>query len=88
MSEDKKTAEILTPFGEFKTPGINQNTIETLELVLARAKAGEVTAVAIAFITPGNHAACEIAFGAVGYAMMLGASVAMTDTIMRKWREE
>jgi len=79
-------AEILKPFGSYRTPGIDENVVETLENLLERAVSGEITGVAVAYMTGGNHACSEVAFGSAGYAAMLGATVAMQATMLEAWK--
>lgn len=85
--EEKPTAEIIKPFGEYRTPGVSKDIIDLIERVLARAEAGEVAGVAITFITPNGHTCSEVAFGSAGYAAMAGATVALQSTILQQWRE-
>jgi hypothetical protein len=55
MNPPEKSAEILTPFGKYRTPQASKEIIDLMEEMLERAKRGEVTALALVALAPNDH---------------------------------
>lgn len=79
-------AEILKPFGDYKTPGPSADVIELLAETLEMAVRGDVTGIAIAMIRPDTFVKTRAIAGNHGMATLLGAVTVMQDDIIRMWK--
>jgi hypothetical protein len=86
MSEQEKTAEILKPFGAFKTPGPSKEVIELLQIWLDKAKIGEITSVALTGCTPHHKTIAQFEAGNDGLALLIASIVLLQDDILSQYR--
>ncbi len=79
------SAEIIKPFGDYKTEGPQEGVVQTLKSLLARAEKGEITSLACSFQLANGFLSYAYAAGSGGYTALV-ASVAMLGyTIQRDW---
>jgi hypothetical protein len=81
-------AQILKPFGDYKTPGPNDSVIEMLREALAHAESGECVGVAIAMLAPSGFVKTRAVQGSRGMAELLGAVALMQDDLIRRWKAD
>lgn len=85
---EQKTAEILTPFGDYKTPLPSQKVIQILERALHQAQRGDVVGVALAVVDGRGFVSTRAERGTRGMAEMVGAVAVMQDDLIRLWKNE
>lgn len=86
MTTHTKTAEIIKPFGDYRTPGPNDKVIEILKKCLEEAERGEIVAVAITSINAGGWINCNWECGSRGRSEIVGAVTMMQHDIMADWK--
>jgi len=82
------TAEILKPFGEYLALGADEGVIEVVEDLLAKARAGEIVAVAVAAIAPNGFCLTRANRGTRGMGELVGGVAALQQEIIEQWRSE
>jgi hypothetical protein len=82
------SAEILKPFGDYKTPDANDAVIKALEDLVAKAKAGEIQSFACAYVMSNDWTAYRNENGTSGLARLLGAVTVMQHAICNSWAAE
>lgn len=85
MKKQNKLAEIIKPFGDYKTPGPNENVIKILRETLEEAEHGEIVAVAIAAINSGGFISVRCQKGSRGMAEIIGAVAVLQHDILESW---
>ena len=83
----KSTAEILKPFGEYRTPGIQEEVVVLLRRLLNDAENGDIIGCAVA--TVNRHEECRTYYqpGAGGWARLIGNVAALQHTMLKDWSE-
>lgn len=85
MIKQPKTAEIVKPFGEYKTPGANAYVIKALRETLEQAERGEIFGVAIASINARGYVHIKCEKGSCGMAEIVGAVAILQHDMMINW---
>lgn len=80
------TAEILKPFGAYRTRGRNESVIENLKEILARAELGEITGFALVVLNDNGDVDTLTVAGNHGFPMLAGSVACLQDDLMRKWK--
>jgi len=86
MKNTIKQAEIIKPFGDYKTPGPNENVIAILRKTLEEAERGEIVAVAIASICSGGFVGVRFEVGSRGTSEIVGAVTVLQHDILSDWK--
>ena len=82
------TAEILKPFGDYKTPGVSEGIVDMLEELLVLVKAGEVQAAGVVLINQNGFVRTRAHKGNRGMAEMVGAVAVMQHDLIRLWKAD
>lgn len=82
----KKTAEIIKPFGNYMTPGRNQDVVDILRTALLEAEKGEITGIALVLISPNHYTLTRMCTGNHGWSVLIGGIAMAQDDCIRKWR--
>lgn len=80
------SAEILKPFGEYLTPGVDADVVTMLREILAKAEHGELVAVAIAGVMQNGCVLTRANIGSRGTGELLGAVCVLQTEICEEWR--
>jgi len=86
MKKTNKPAEIIKPFGDYRTPGPNQNVISVLRKLLEEAERGEIVAVAVASICAGGFVGVRFDVGSRGMSEMVGAVTVLQHDLLEDWK--
>ncbi len=86
MKNQNKPAEIIKPFGDYKTPGPNEKVIDVLRKALDDAERGEIVAVAIASICAVGFVGVRYEVGSRGTSEMVGAVTVMQHDLLADWK--
>lgn len=86
--DTKLTAEILKPFGDYKTPGIDPSVVELLRKALAMAERGEITGVAIAAIAGNGFSPTRANRGTASIGELIGTVAVLQAEMIGNWRRE
>ena len=85
MKTPNRTADIIKPFGEYRTPGPNKNVIALLKKTLEEAERGEIVAIAMAAISDGGFVCIRVDKGSRGMSEMIGAVSVMKHDLLEDW---
>ena len=86
MSE--RSAEILKPFGDYKTPGVQEEVVEVLKNALEQAERGEVSALGLVLLAPNKFCRTRSVQGSCGYGELVGGISILHYDAIRAWKEE
>jgi len=86
MKKMNRPAEIIKPFGDYKTPGPNQNVISLLQKLLEEAERGEIVAVAVATICEGGFVGVRFDVGSRGTSELVGAVAVLQRDLLEDWK--
>lgn len=86
MKNKNKPAEIIKPFGDYKTPGPNEKVIDLLRKTLEEAERGEIVAVAVASICAGGFIGVRVDVGSRGMSEMVGAVTVLQHDLLADWK--
>jgi hypothetical protein len=81
-----ETAKILTQFGEYMTPGPDEEVVGILCDLLEKAQRGEVVAIAIGAIRGDGYVMTRANRGKRGTGELLGAVAALQSEMIENWR--
>ena len=86
MEKPNKTADIIKPFGEYKTPGPNGRVIEELTKILEQAQRGEIVSFAIAIIRESGWVGSRFVVGSRGMSEIVGAVTILQHDLVEDWK--
>ncbi|HTS05453.1 MAG TPA: hypothetical protein VMP68_07710 [Candidatus Eisenbacteria bacterium] len=86
MKNIKNNAEIIKPFGDYKTPGPNENVIAILRQTLEEAERGEIVAVAISMINAAAFVGSRFDTGSRGMSELVGAVTILQHDLLADWK--
>ena len=86
MKNIKNNAEIIKPFGDYKTPGPNENVIEILQKTLKEAERGEIVAVAITMINAAGFVGVRFDTGNCGMSELVGGVTVLQHDLIADWK--
>jgi hypothetical protein len=78
-------AEILKPFGEFKTPGRQEEVAKMLRRLADEADRGEIIGAAVATINRNEDAGTFYQPGSAGWARLIGSLALLQHIMMKNW---
>lgn len=81
------SAEILKPFGDYSTPGVDPDLVRLAEQLLAEAKAGEIIGFAVAIVRPNHMIGSLTRRGSCSTAEIAGAVAGLQYDILKNWAE-
>lgn len=83
----KRSAEILKPFGEYKTPGVQEDVVSILKDALKQAQRGEVAALGLVLLAPNKLCRTRSVQGACGYGELVGGISILHYDAVKAWKE-
>ena len=81
------SAEILKPFGDYRTPGVDAEVVDLLRKTLAAAEKGEIIGVAIACIRANGFTLTRANRGSAGTGELIGAVALLQAEMIENWRK-